>query len=76
MDFNVTVDEKGRILIPKEIRENFKIKPGDRFSIRIERNSLILLKTESLNDFQSELETFQEKLKKFIAEPMPTEKLF
>ncbi len=76
MDFDVIVDTKGRILIPKSISEKLNILPGVRFLIKIEDGRLILLRTTSLEDFQSEIETFQEKLKKLTSVLIPTEKLF
>ena len=76
MDSDVIVDTKGRILIPKDIREKLNISPGVRFLIKIEEGRLVLLRTTSLEDFQSEIETFQEKLKKLTNEPIPIEKLF
>ncbi|MHA1354531.1 MAG: AbrB/MazE/SpoVT family DNA-binding domain-containing protein [Candidatus Heimdallarchaeota archaeon] len=76
MDSDIIVDTKGRILIPKEIRQRLKIKPGTRLFLKIEDGRLVLLKATSLSDFQSELETFQEKLKKLTSDPIPTEKLF
>ncbi|MHA1245558.1 MAG: AbrB/MazE/SpoVT family DNA-binding domain-containing protein [Candidatus Heimdallarchaeota archaeon] len=76
MDSDIIVDTKGRILIPKEIRQRLKIKPGSRLFLKIENGRLVLLKATSLSDFQSELETFQEKLKKLTSDPIPTEKLF
>lgn len=76
LNSDVIVDTKGRILIPKDIREKLNILPGVRFLIKIEDGRLVLLRTTSLEDFQSEIETFQEKLKKLTSDPIPTEKLF
>ena len=76
MDSDVIVDMKGRILIPKEIREKLNIKPGVRLLIKIENGRLVLLKTTPLDDFRSEIETFQEKLQKLTIDPIPIEKLF
>ena len=38
------VDELGRIVIPKEIRKNFRIREGDPLEIYVEKNGEILLK--------------------------------
>ena len=76
MDSDVTIDMKGRILIPKEIREKLNLKPGVRLLIKIENGRIILLKSTSLEDFQSEIKSFQQKLKDLTTEPIPTKKLF
>ena len=76
MDSDIIVDMKGRILIPKEIRQRLNIKPGSRLLPKIEDGRLVLLQVTSPNDFQSEVEAFQEKLRKLTTEPIPTEKLF
>ena len=76
LNSDVIVDTKGRILIPKDIREKLNISPGVRFLIKIEDGRIVLLRTTSLDDFQSEIETFQKKLKKLTNDPIPIEKLF
>jgi len=76
LDTDIIVDTKGRILIPKEIRKRLNIKPGTRLFLKIEDGRLVLLKATSLSEFQSEIEVFQEKLRKLTRDPIPTEKLF
>lgn len=76
MDSDIIVDTKGRILIPKKIRKRLNIKPGTRLFLKIEGGRLVLLRATSLSDFQSEIEAFQEKLRKLTNDPIPTEKLF
>lgn len=76
MDTDIIVDTKGRILIPKEIRERLNIKPGTKLFLKIENDRLVLLKATSVREFQSAIEDFQEKLRKLTKEPIPTEKLF
>lgn len=51
----VTIDERGQMVLPKEIREAAKIKPGDKFVvINMSRDSefccLSLMKVEELSD--------------------------
>lgn len=41
------IDELGRIVIPKEIRRSFKLKPRDVLEIFIEDGCIILKKPES-----------------------------
>ena len=73
---DIIVDTKGRILIPKEIRQRLKIKPGSRLILKIEDDRLVLLRATSLKDFQSEVTVFQEKLRNLTTDPIPIEKLF
>jgi len=42
------IDELGRIVIPKEIRKNFRIKEGDSLEIYIENDDHIILRKHSL----------------------------
>ncbi|MCD6494063.1 MAG: AbrB/MazE/SpoVT family DNA-binding domain-containing protein [Archaeoglobaceae archaeon] len=43
----VKIDEKGRILLPKEIRDRMNIKPGDEFLVaNIDENAIIIKKTD------------------------------
>ena len=43
------IDELGRLVIPKEIRKNLKIKNNDQIEINVLDNKIILNKYESLN---------------------------
>ena len=47
------IDELGRIVIPKEIRKNLKIREGDMLEIYIEETRIILTKFEVLNDIST-----------------------
>ena len=42
------IDELGRIVIPKEIRKNFRIKEGENIEIFIEDENIILKKYSTL----------------------------
>lgn len=44
------IDDLGRIVIPKEIRRNFKINEGDSLEIFVESNSIIFKKYSLLDD--------------------------
>lgn len=44
------IDELGRLVIPKEIRKNLKIKDNDQVEINVVDNKIILNKYESLNN--------------------------
>ena len=65
------IDELGRIVIPKEIRKNFRISEGENIEIYIDENENIVLKKYSslknLNDFaQSYIDSVSLYLKKNI----------
>lgn len=50
------IDELGRIVIPKEIRKNLKIREGDSIEIYInEGDNIVLKKYSMLNGMESEL---------------------
>jgi len=51
----VTIDERGQMVLPKEIRERAKIKPGDKLAVlSLEKNGKIcclsLIKVEELEE--------------------------
>lgn len=37
------ISSKGQLVIPKEIREKLKIKPGAFFHVRLEKNNIVLI---------------------------------
>jgi len=47
------IDELGRIVIPKEIRKNLKIRDGENLEILIENNEIILKKFSKMEDLTS-----------------------
>ena len=47
------IDDLGRIVIPKEIRKNLKIKDGDTLEIFIDNSSIILKKFSLMTDLVS-----------------------
>lgn len=52
------IDDLGRIVIPKEIRKNLKIKENEVLEIFIENENIILKKFSSLDDMDKILEKF------------------
>lgn len=44
------IDDLGRIVIPKEIRRNFKINEGDSLEIFVENNGIVLKKYSLVDD--------------------------
>ncbi len=56
-----TIGERGQIVIPKEIRDEMKIKPGDKFLVFSKANMVIgFVKPENfdklINEFISQLQ--------------------
>ena len=47
----VPIDPAGRIVIPKDIREELAIKPGDTFKLSIQGSSVTLTPTRESNGF-------------------------
>lgn len=73
MTLEVQIDDKGRIVIPIEIREKFNLKTGEKIQIFIEEEGIILkpkLSTEELikkvKKFRSEVAIKTDKPFKFI----------
>ena len=60
------IDELGRIVLPKEIRNTMNINTGDDFQISIENNKIILERYQKLRNYKEELikiiNTFKEQL--------------
>lgn len=52
------IDDLGRIVIPKEIRKNLKIKENELLEIFIENENIILKKFSSFNDMEKLLEIY------------------
>jgi len=70
------IDTKGRILIPKDIRERMNLLPGMKLLIKIENENLLILKPTTDEDFRKEVNIFRKKLKELQVEPISFEKLF
>ncbi len=52
----VTVDEKGRILIPKETREKMGLRVGGKARLKLEKQKIIIMAPISSDDFIREME--------------------
>jgi len=50
MSVIVRVDERGRVVIPKSIREKAKLKAGNYVNVRVEGRSIIMEPLESIAD--------------------------
>jgi len=54
----VTIDDRGRILIPKEIRDALGLHPGSGARLEIEKDRLIITPPVSQEKFIEEMEGF------------------
>lgn len=55
-DLTVTVDEKGRILIPKETREKLGLKTGMKARMKVEKEKIVIMAPVSPEEFIKEME--------------------
>lgn len=58
------IDDLGRIVIPKEIRRNFKINEGDCIEIFVDNNGIILKKYSILDDMMEVTSNLVDAVKK------------
>lgn len=49
----VTMDGRGRIAVPAELRERLQIAPGDALFVQIEDNGFVLRVAKAVNPFDS-----------------------
>jgi AbrB family looped-hinge helix DNA binding protein len=52
----VTIDEKGRILIPREIREKIGLQNGGKARLKVEKEKIVIMAPISPQEFIKELE--------------------
>ena len=52
----ITVDDKGRILIPKEARDKIGLQAGEKARLKIEKGKIILMPPISPEEFIKEME--------------------
>ena len=50
-DLSVPIDQAGRIVLPKEVRKELAIKPGDTFKISVHGASVILTANRETSGF-------------------------
>jgi AbrB family looped-hinge helix DNA binding protein len=49
----VTVDGRGRVAVPAELREQLGLNPGDALFVQVEENGVVLRMTKAVNPFDS-----------------------
>jgi AbrB family looped-hinge helix DNA binding protein len=52
----VTVDNKGRVLIPKEVRDKVGLRPGGKARLKIEKENIVIMPPISPEEFIKEME--------------------
>lgn len=57
------VGERGQIVIPKKLREKLKLKKGDDFVVMEKHGSIVLVPTNMMNDFISQITDQLKKVK-------------
>lgn len=64
-----TLSERGQIVIPQEAREDMNLKPGDKLIVMSfgPKNTLMLIKSDSLLEMFTELSKELAELEKFIS---------
>lgn len=55
------VDNKGRIVVPKRLRNEMRIGEGSRVSVQIEKERLVVSRAVDPDEFVSEMEGFVQK---------------
>lgn len=55
---NVTVDDKGRITIPEDLREKLGIRRGSKVRIRLHDNDVVLASVIDPKEFVKKMEGF------------------
>ncbi len=62
MQVIMTIGPKGQVVIPKQFRDEFRIKPGDEVVIMNEQNTLqIIKKSEQIEKIMTEITEFAHK---------------
>ncbi len=56
MSEEIAIDEKGRILIPKETRDKIGLKTGGKARLKVENQKLVIMPPVSPEEFIKELE--------------------
>ena len=69
------IDEKGRVIIPIEIRKLLNIKSGEKIIFQVQDDKIILRKSTSIEDFVNKSKIFSEKLKNITKKPIEFKKM-
>lgn len=76
---STTVNERGQIVLPSDLRKEFEINAGDKLVVlgnhgkKEHSGQIILLKSEFLTDILQQLELGQSAIRKFLEEEEKTD---
>lgn len=76
MSVESTIDEKGRICIPAELRRKLNLKAGEKIIFQLNDNSLTLRKAIKAEELSKKVNKFHKSVKKATSKPITFEKLF
>ena len=71
----ITIDEKGRILLPLELRNALHFSSGDKLCFQLREDGIILQKSVSTPDLLEHAEKFAAEIKKTQKAPIKFEKV-
>ena len=72
----VSIDEKGRITIPQELRKKLGLTAGVELNLSIIKDFLLIKKALSAKEFEKLSENISESLRQETDSPIKFEKLF
>ena len=72
----ISIDEKGRITIPRELRKKLGLTAGVELNLSIIKDFLLIKKVLSAEEFEKLSDNVSESLKQEIDSPIKFEKLF
>ncbi len=76
LNTEVQIDDKGRIVIPIEIRIKFKLKPGEKIQIVVQDNTILLKPKLSTKEMIERVKKFRLEASSKGTQPLKFEKLF
>ncbi len=75
MIFETTIDEKGRVCIPAQLRKKLNLEPGEKVIFQLNNDSLTLRKAIAPEEFSKQVSDFQKAVKIATSKPITFEKL-
>ena len=72
----VSIDEKGRITIPQDLRRKLGLTAGVELNLSVIKNFLLIKKVLSTKEFEKLSDNIRESLRREIDSPIKFEKLF
>ena len=73
---SITVDEKGRITIPRELRHKLGMEPGSKVVLSLAERTLLVRKVLDAAEFEAVAEKLSQSMKEQTDRPIELSKLF